>query len=388
MSWFMKRSLLLAAVLMLGACSAPVPERPRLAKKGRPAPELRLPKLINAAAPRLGGWEELKGKVVVLQFWAAWSDPCSEYLPELNALAARFRDKPVVFIHITDESEADVKRFLQNARIDGWVAPEASAEVFKAFRVFGRPHTVLVDRSGVVSDFPRGDLSAAAIMDLLAGPATPPGAGAPAAAGSPSLGEFSISRSAGRSGKAHYGPASLEAYSMPLEYALEWLYGRVDRFDIKPSAAAGMGASYDIKMRLPPSRAAEKERFFLSGLRAALGLRVARSERKTEVYVLKKTYGGIVNVKEAKAYGGADVSGAVIRVRGADFSVLALRLKEVLGETVLDETGDPSLYEYSFELDSRDPAAIDKKLRKRLGLRLDRQSRKISVVEVAGEERS
>lgn len=381
----MRNVLLLACAFLAAACSDPVPGRPALARKGRPAPEIKLQKLLNAPVQQLGGWEELRGKVVVLEFWATWCEPCAEYLPELNAMAARFRDKPVVFIHITDESEADVRAFLEHSKIDGWVAPEAGAEIFKAFRVFGRPHTVLVDRAGAVSDFPRGDLSAAAIMDLLAGPVPAAGEASAERSESGSLGEFSIARASGASGRAQYGPASLEASSMPLEYALEWLFGRVDRFDIKPSAVAEMGGSYDIKMRLPAARAAEKERFFLAGLRAALGLKVSRSEREAEVYVLKKDYGGPLNVKEIKEYSGADVSGAVLRVRGGDFSVLALRLKEILGETVADETGVKGNYEYSFEIDTRDPAVMDRNLQKQLGLRLKRQRRKISVVEVAGE---
>lgn len=379
----MKKIFFPLALLALAACGGQPQERPRLAKAGQPAPEIALPKLINAPGLSLPGWEGLKGKVVVLEFWATWCEPCAEYIPQLNRLAERFRGKPVVFIHITDESEADVRAFLGVNKIDGWVAPEASAAVFKAFRVYGRPHTVLIGRDGRVAGFPRGDLAAEDIMELLAGQYTPPETAEPAVSTGAALGEFYLARSAAHSGTAQYGPASLAASGMSLEYALEWVYGRVDRFDIKPEASMAMAASYDIRLRLPAAQAARKDKFLLDGLEASLGLKVRRLQPEAEVLVLKKAAGGPVNVKKRPDYGGAELNGAVLDVKGASFSVLAARLKEILGQPVLDETGETGLYEYRFEFDTADPKTMDARLQAQLGLRLQRQRRKITVVEIS-----
>ena len=380
----MRKTATLLLLLALAACTGKPQERPRLAKAGRPAPAIALPKLLNAPQQALGGWEELKGKVVVLEFWATWCDPCVESIPHLNGLAERFRGRPVVFIHITDESEADVSAFLRQHPVSGWVAPEAGAEVFKAFRVYGRPHTVLVGADGTVEAFPHpADLAPETIMELLAGSYKSPAAAGAAVSTGSAMAEFSISPSEDNSGSAQYGPASLRASAMLLEYALEWLYGRVDRFDIKPAAAPAMAASYDIRFRLPDSRAAAKKDFFLSGLQAALGLKVARSEREAEVYVLKKASGGPVNVKARREYGDARLNGAVLEVKGGGFDVLAGRLKEVLRRPVLDETASAGPYEYNFELDSDDPRVIDALLQRQLGLRLSLLKRRITVVEVS-----
>lgn len=380
----MKRSTLLVLILALAACSAQPPERPKLAKKGLPAPEIGLKKLIGAPAAELKSLEELRGRVVVLEFWATWCEPCVDGIPARNLLAERFRGQPVVFIHITDESEENVREFLKTQRIEGWVAPEAGAEVFKAFRVFGRPYTVLIDKAGSVASFPHaGDLSAESLMSLLAGQPAP-GAAAPASLSTGmALAEFYISKSAAHGGTAQYGPASLNATGMPLEYALEWLYGRIDRFDIKPEAAPALAAHYDIRLRLPVEREAHKKEFFLKGLESALGLRVRKAEREAEVYVLKKASGGPINVKERRDYGGAGLNGAVLEVKGGSFSAVASRLKEALLQPVLDETGAAGPYEYSFELDSSDPKAMDIQLRRQLGLKLERLRRKITVVEIS-----
>ncbi|MDA8129928.1 MAG: redoxin domain-containing protein [Elusimicrobia bacterium] len=377
----MRKLLLAAALAALAACSAHPGERPRFAKKGLPAPAISLPKLMNAPIRQLAGWSDLANAVVVLEFWATWCGPCEERIPELNALAERFRGRPVVFIHITDESEADVRAFLETHRIDGWIATEADASVFKAFRVYGRPYTVVIGRDGTVAGFPGKDLDAELIMSLLAGHRE----GEPAAPAGPALAEFFISRSSGAYGSASYGPASLDASAMSLEYALEWVYGRVDSFDIGPSAAALMSASYDIHMRLPQERASLKRKFFLDGLEASLGLRAVLSERQAEVFVLKKAPGGPLNLKERSGYGGVSFSGAVMNVDGAGFSPLAAKLREVLKRPVLDETGVSGSYAYSFALAASDPAELDRQLRAGLGLRLSRAERKIFVVEVSAE---
>ncbi|MDA8243312.1 MAG: redoxin domain-containing protein [Elusimicrobia bacterium] len=379
----MKKALFLA--LLLGAaCSGRPQERPALAKAGFPAPDISLPKLLNAPVKSLSGWEDLRGKAVVLEFWATWCDPCVDAIPGFNRLAERFAGRPVVFIHVTDESEADVRAFLKGHPMSGWVAPEAGADVFKAFRVFGRPHTVLVGPDGVVAAFPRpGELTADMIMELLAGRYVPAASAAPAVSTAQALGEFYIAPAASASGTAQYGPASLEATGMPLEYALEWVFGKVDRFDVKPGASADMAATYDIRLRLPESRAAFRKEFFLKGLESALGLKAARLEREAEVYVLRKAPGGPSNVRPRRDYGGADMKGAVLEVRGASFAPLVSRLREALGRPVLDETGAAGPYEYDFELASADPGTLDRQLQRRLGLRLDLLKRRIAVVEVS-----
>ena len=379
----MRKLLLLSAALALAACSGPAPERPRLAAKGQPAPGVNLPKLLNAPLQELRGWEALEGKAVVLEFWASWCEPCADYIPKLNLLAERFRGKPVVFLFVTDESEADALAFMKLNRIDGRVAPEAPAEVFKAFRVFARPQTVLIGRDGRVAGFPRGELAPEDIMELLAGRYAQKDAGAPVLSTGAALAEFYLARSDERAGTAQYGPASLTASAMSLEYALEWLYGRVDKFEVKPSAAGALAASYDIRFRLPVSRADQKREFFLKGLESSLGLKVSRTERDAEVLVLKKAPGGPVNVRERRDYGGAELNGSVLEVKGAGFGPVAARLKEVLREPVLDETGVGGPYEYGFELDSADPKRIDQLLQRQLGLRLQRLKRRISVLEIS-----
>ena len=163
------------AVLLLAglaaACSKPEPQaRPDFARKGEPAPQLFLSGLLNAPVSELKSLEELKDKVVVLEFWATWCEACVDNIPRFNDLAGKFKDKPVVFIAVTDEAGDEVAEFLRRTPIKGWVAPGATAAVFKAYRVYGRPHTVLIGRDSKVAAITSpGQVTEEALSALLAG---------------------------------------------------------------------------------------------------------------------------------------------------------------------------------------------------------------------------
>ncbi|MDD5657195.1 MAG: TlpA disulfide reductase family protein, partial [Elusimicrobia bacterium] len=100
---------------------------------------------------RLTDWSQLRGQVVVLEFWATWCDACREARPHLNALAERFQDRPVRFISITDETEPVVRAYLRKNPIAGWVGLDETGSVFEAFGVYGRPLTLIIDREGRVA---------------------------------------------------------------------------------------------------------------------------------------------------------------------------------------------------------------------------------------------
>jgi uncharacterized protein (TIGR03435 family) len=383
------KACLLAALLLACACSRPQEERPKLAAEGLPAPELHLPKLLNAPLSSLKGWPALRGKVVVLEFWASWCEPCVDGLPRLNQLAAKFAGKPVVFIFITDESEAAVRAFLADHRADGWVAPESGQAPFKAFRVYDIPRTVLVDKAGKVAAFTSPEeVSEGDISTLLSGRPLRVNVqdGDPSSvhiSSGAALAEFSIAPAEGGGGSASYGPDFIYASGMPLSYALQAVFGSADRLDVKPNAEAAMARAYDIRLRVPADRAASRKEFFLNGLQAALGLKVRESSSEAWVYALKTAPGGPLNVRKADAYSAARLDGTVLRADGASFEALASAIKDRVHEPVLDETGASGPLAYSFDLGLPDVKGMDSQLRARLGLRLQRVKRRIRTLEVS-----
>jgi uncharacterized protein (TIGR03435 family) len=310
-------------------------------------------------------------------------------IARLNDLTDKFSAEPVVFISVTDETEADVKEFLQTHPVKGWVAPEAGADVFRAFRVYGRPHTVLVTRDGRVAEITNpGALSEESLRRLLSGRPAPPAGGGPAVSASGSgenaLAEFYIAEAAASGGSVSSGASRLRASGMPLKYALDFVFGAVARFEVKPEAARAMDAYYDMRLQFPEGRGDKLRReFFLKGLETALGLKVRDVSRETEVYVLKAAPGGPVNIKKRKNPGNARFEGQTCVVEGGSFATLATALQARLGELVLDETKVEGSYSYSFDFKDGDKKAFNAQLGAQLGLRLERRMRNIRILEIS-----
>lgn len=85
----MKKALVLLLAGMSFAC--PGGEKPL---PGETAPPLNLEKLLQTPADAVVSWEALRGKAVVLEFWATWCGPCIEAIPHLNELADEFKEHP------------------------------------------------------------------------------------------------------------------------------------------------------------------------------------------------------------------------------------------------------------------------------------------------------
>jgi thiol-disulfide isomerase/thioredoxin len=96
----------------------------------------------------------LRGKVVVLNFWATWCVPCVRELPDLATLARRFDPAEVAVVAVAAEPHAETDRvveFLRDREIDLplWIGADGSD-----MAVFGLaetlPATVVLDRNGTV----------------------------------------------------------------------------------------------------------------------------------------------------------------------------------------------------------------------------------------------
>src|SRR5271156_1919427 len=83
-----------------------------LPAKGTPAPPLTTIKLLQAPTGARTDWNSLRGKVVVLEFWAPWCAPCIASLPHLNQLVEALDPARFQFISIDDEDPKVVQTFL------------------------------------------------------------------------------------------------------------------------------------------------------------------------------------------------------------------------------------------------------------------------------------
>jgi thiol-disulfide isomerase/thioredoxin len=125
------------------------------AELGDAAPPLQVAKWIKGEAVDIA-----KGKdknVFVVEFWATWCPPCRTSIPHISKLAKKFRDRGVVVVGVTNETDADkVATFVkgQGDDMDYVVAQDdgqkTSEGYMKAFGQGGIPHAFVVDRTGKI----------------------------------------------------------------------------------------------------------------------------------------------------------------------------------------------------------------------------------------------
>ena len=122
------------------------------AKKNDAAPELSLPATDNSTI----NLSDLKGKVVLLDFWASWCEPCREDNPHLVKLYKKFHDKGLEILSVSlDSNENNWKQalaqdgmgWLQVNDNKGWNAPSALA-----FNVGAIPTMFLIDKKGIIRE--------------------------------------------------------------------------------------------------------------------------------------------------------------------------------------------------------------------------------------------
>ncbi|MHC4445298.1 MAG: TlpA family protein disulfide reductase [Planctomycetota bacterium] len=161
--------LILAAMIFCLSGAGCSEESAGKLKIGHRAPAITLEKLLQAPDGADASWKALQGKVVVLEFWATWCGPCVAAIPHINKLADKFKNKPIIFISITDEDESVIKSFLKKRAIKTWIGLDLDDSMHKAYGITGIPHTVVVDKQGSVAVVTHpSSLNAKHLSDLLA----------------------------------------------------------------------------------------------------------------------------------------------------------------------------------------------------------------------------
>jgi peroxiredoxin len=91
---------------------------------------------------------ELRGKVVLVNFWATWCPPCRKEMPDLETLYGRFGSKGLVVLGISDEEAAKVEPFIRERKVSFPVLLDPGRKVNEMFAVEGIPKSFVYDREG------------------------------------------------------------------------------------------------------------------------------------------------------------------------------------------------------------------------------------------------
>lgn len=133
---------------------------------GQPAPDFQLPRLDGRGTIRLS---ELRGRPVVVNFWASWCNPCRQEFPLLRAARAKHRRAGLEVIGISyRDIPSDARAFARSENATWPLARDPGGAVAAGYGVRAIPQTFFVGRDGIVAARVFGLTSARDLDDTLA----------------------------------------------------------------------------------------------------------------------------------------------------------------------------------------------------------------------------
>jgi cytochrome c biogenesis protein CcmG, thiol:disulfide interchange protein DsbE len=132
---------------------------------GTPAPALRLPGLDGARVDLA----TLRGRPVVVNFWATWCEPCVREFPLLRSAAADHRGQRLVVVGVlTGDRPAAARAFVRRHRATWPVGLDPDATAAGRWGAVGLPHTYFVRADGTLASHQLGELTRASLDRQLA----------------------------------------------------------------------------------------------------------------------------------------------------------------------------------------------------------------------------
>lgn len=93
--------------------------------------------------------DELRGKPVVLNFWASWCVPCRDEAPGLQKAWEMYRDQGLLVLGVDYvDTDADAKKFLEEFKQTYPTGPDVGTRISQTYHISGVPETYFIDRQG------------------------------------------------------------------------------------------------------------------------------------------------------------------------------------------------------------------------------------------------
>jgi|1186.fasta_scaffold111616_3 cytochrome c biogenesis protein CcmG/thiol:disulfide interchange protein DsbE len=139
--------------------------------KKPPAPDFRLARLDGDGHVDL---KSFRNKVVLVNFWASWCDPCKREMPRLEQAYRQFRGRGVEFVGVdAQDFDSSAKREVRKAGTSYPVGYDGAGKVLGRYGGLPLPKTFVIDRRGRLVNYHLGELEPADINRLLKGALKP-----------------------------------------------------------------------------------------------------------------------------------------------------------------------------------------------------------------------
>ena len=366
------------------------------------APPLGLEHLQQAPDDARATWEALRGKIVILEFWATWCGPCIAAIPHINELHDEFKDD-VVFIAITYEEPDDpaVSLLFEKRKYDTWLGYDTDNALHRAMGISGIPTTVVVDGYGRIAAITHPNrLTPDLIRQFMTGHrevprplpveqdqfvpmATHSGIDPYSRIESPPLVQFILREAAGTSMMTSRGKGHATGLTLPLDQMLSIVFGVPTR-NVDTSALAARDDRYDVVMTSPSNSPESFIELARAGVTRALGLSIARESRTVQGFDLVRAEGA-----EGPTSSGLDqftsysTSGAHLTSDSMPMTSVVDFLASHTGKPINDQTGLDAYYEIDLDVTGLEsPEDLDRALRDSLGLSLQPAAHEVEFLVV------
>ena len=145
--------ILVVTLSLLGILTYGVIRKGVTQPKSGPAPDFTLT-LFGGGQITLS---ELRGKGVVLNFWASWCPPCREEAPYLERAWRKYKDRGIVFIGVDYlDQEPQALAYIEEFQITYPNGPDLGSRIARRYFIRGVPETFLIDPQGQIKGFKEG----------------------------------------------------------------------------------------------------------------------------------------------------------------------------------------------------------------------------------------
>ena len=144
----------------------PADQLAEMPEKGYRAPQFALPTWEGNQTVKLA---DLKGKPVVINFWASWCGPCRQEMPDLQESYQKFKDQVQFYtINLTSQDdEAKATAFLKQYGVTIPGLKDANGEAFSAYKLVSIPATFAIDANGIIVEKWPGAMNAGQMTGMI-----------------------------------------------------------------------------------------------------------------------------------------------------------------------------------------------------------------------------
>lgn len=137
-------------------------QRPPSPQAGFAAPDFTLETLDGGTI----SLADLRGQVVLINFWATWCPPCRAEMPAIQQVYDKYRDQGFTVLAVdVQESDGQVTAFIDQMELTFPILMDRDGSVFASYQVKALPSTFFVDRAGVIQDVTLGGPMTAAFIE-------------------------------------------------------------------------------------------------------------------------------------------------------------------------------------------------------------------------------